>query len=111
MDTSIESLQRIIAESVRKVHGVSSLSEGTFSMFKNEFFTPENQISQGIKISKHDELLNIDIFVIIKYGMNIPQLSWNIQTKVKKTLEEIGNINIGEINIHVQGVVHRRKVL
>ena len=59
---------------------------------------------KGVKLSRSDEGLVLDIYVIVEYGIRIPQLAWDIQSKVKQELESITDITVLEVNIHVQGV-------
>ncbi len=58
----------------------------------------------GIKLSKDKELISIDIFLIADYGVKIPQLAWDIQNEVKKSVSEVTEHILNAVNIHVQGV-------
>jgi len=40
----------------------------------------------------------------VEYGCRIPDVSWEIQEKVKKSVETMTGLNVVEVNIHVQGV-------
>ena len=44
------------------------------------------------------------MFVVVDYGVKIPQLAWDIQTAVKEHVLKIINIKVNAVNIHVQGV-------
>ncbi|WP_376746263.1 Asp23/Gls24 family envelope stress response protein [Priestia megaterium] len=41
---------------------------------------------------------------MISYGVQIPQLAWQIQKTVKSYVKDVIGINTEEINVHVQGV-------
>lgn len=49
-------------------------------------------------------MISLDIYVIVEYGVRIPQLAWEIQSCVKKEIESITDEKVKEVNIHVQGV-------
>lgn len=60
--------------------------------------------SKGIKISHSGNQLVIDIFITVDYGIFIPQLAWEIQSKIKDLVEELRSEKIKAININVNGV-------
>lgn len=59
---------------------------------------------KGLKINITDEGLVIDIYVIVDYGVKIPEVTWDIQENVKAKIESLSDLMVNAINIHVQGV-------
>ena len=71
------------ANIVSKIPGVCQLTGGfTESLSKNILGIDPS--GKGIKLSRSDEDLILDIYVIVEYGVRIPQLAWEIQSKVKQ---------------------------
>lgn len=65
--------------------------------------------SSNIKIEIKDNKIFIDLFIIIKYGVRIPDIAWDIQNRIKEELiREIGT-DASEINIHIQGIQFPKK--
>ncbi len=58
----------------------------------------------GIRISEDDGEITINCGIIVYFGVNIPQLCYDIQTKVKKDIEETTGINVKAVNIRVEGI-------
>lgn len=58
----------------------------------------------GIKISEDDGDININCEIIVYFGVNIPQLCYDIQTRVKKDIEETTGISVKAVNIRVEGI-------
>ncbi len=85
-----------------EVEGVAGMSAG-FAGGIVEAFGGKNP-AKGVKVETKDEETTIDLFVIVKYGYRIPDLAWNIQEKVKDTVESLTSISVPVVNIHVQGV-------
>jgi uncharacterized alkaline shock family protein YloU len=86
-----------------EVDGVVRISGG----FKRGFLTifGKRKFSRGISIVKSDENeLKIYISVIVRYGVNIPELTNDVQLNVKKSLEKIAGIIPTEINVEVDGI-------
>lgn len=46
----------------------------------------------------------IDINIMVYYGIRIPDIAFNIQSQVKKSVEAMTGLNVREVNVHVQGV-------
>ncbi|MEG0923505.1 MAG: Asp23/Gls24 family envelope stress response protein [Anaerovoracaceae bacterium] len=86
-----------------KVKGVSELSGGiTDNLSKN--ILGKDPITKGVKLSRSEDEIILDIYVIVEYEVKIPQLAWEIQNTVKKEIEDITELKVQSINIHVQGV-------
>ena len=60
--------------------------------------------SPGIKIVEDDDNLIVNLEIIVYFGVNIPQLCYDIQTKVKNDLEKNAELNVKAVNIKVEGL-------
>ncbi len=58
----------------------------------------------GIKISEDDGELTINCGIIVYFGVNIPQLCYDIQSKVKKDIEDNTGLTVRAVNIRVEGL-------
>ena len=85
-----------------KVPGVAEMSgsfaEGLASMVGKASF------DRGIKVDMEDQKINLDLHIIIAFGVRIPQVAWRIQNDVRKAIEDMTGKKIGLINVIVQGV-------
>ncbi len=101
-DLSRAELAEKIAELVLTVPGVSGMSS---TLSENIKYIPGVQAPvRGVHIGEDDGILKMDLFIIASYGTNIPQTAWDIQTEVKGFLNSVGITELGDIDIHVQGV-------
>jgi len=74
--------------------------------------TSENGIeetSRTIKVEIKDNKPLINLYIVIKYGVRIPDIAWDIQSRVKEGLRGKLGTDINEINIHVQGIQFPKK--
>ena len=60
--------------------------------------------SVRIKISEDDDVLTINCEIIVYFGVNIPQLCYDIQSKVKRDIEEKTDLTVKAVNIRVEGL-------
>ncbi|MEN8908295.1 MAG: Asp23/Gls24 family envelope stress response protein [Clostridiales bacterium] len=61
-------------------------------------------LSKGVKVEVGEKEAAIDLYVIVNYGYRIPEVSWQVQEKVKKGVEKMTGLKVIEVNIHVQGI-------
>ena len=59
--------------------------------------------------SDDDEVITIQLEIIVYFGVNIPQLCYDIQTKVKRNIEAETGLEIKAINIRVVGIDERKE--
>ena len=57
----------------------------------------------GIKI-EDDTVLTINCDIIVYFGVNIPQLCYDIQSKVKRDIENKTDYTVKAVNIRVEGL-------
>ena len=58
----------------------------------------------GIRITADDDGLSISCEIIVYFGVNIPQLCYDIQTKVKHDVESMTGLTVKAVNIKVDGI-------
>jgi uncharacterized alkaline shock family protein YloU len=83
------------------VPGVSRLSPirgGVNRLFRR---SPSHS---GVRIFVNDNRLDADIFVILKSGYNIRQVSREIQKEVTRSINNIVGMDVGSINIHIEDI-------
>jgi uncharacterized alkaline shock family protein YloU len=61
-------------------------------------------LSRGVEVRREGELLHLDLYVIVSYGIKISEVAHNIQSKVKYVLEEVVGLKVDLVNVYVQGV-------
>ena len=57
----------------------------------------------GIAVSD-DKNAKIDVSIIVEYGARIPDVAYEIQSRVKGSVENMTGLKVLEVNVHVQGV-------
>lgn len=70
----------------------------------NEIAGFHNFVRKGIKIGQAEDGIILDLYIVVDYGVKIPEVAWNLQEKVKKDIENTLELVVKTVNIHVQGV-------
>ena len=63
---------------------------------------------EGVKISIVEEdnrsQISVDAYVLVRYGLRIPDVAWDLQEFLKNELEGSTGYEVKAVNIYVQGV-------
>lgn len=86
-----------------EVEGVSGMTLG-FVDGINQILGNNKKYSKGVKIELDGNNVVIDLYVIVKYGVRIPDVAFSIQNAVKSQVETMTGLNVQSVNINVQGV-------
>jgi uncharacterized alkaline shock family protein YloU len=85
-----------------EVKGVAGMSGGFTNEIVEKFGVKSS--GKGIKVQVGETDAAIDLFLVIEYGVRIPDVSWEVQQNVKKAVETMTGLKVTEVNIHVQGI-------
>lgn len=109
-----ETIGNIVSLNLSDVKGVvgsrKSIIKEITDMLRGD--TSENEIeeaSRNIKVEINDNKPLINLYIVIKYGVRIPDIAWDIQSRVKEGLMKKLGIDVNEIDIHVQGIQFPKK--
>lgn len=85
-----------------EVEGVAGMSGGIAGGIA-EMLGRKN-LSKGVRVEVGEQEAAVDIFVVVDYGVRIPEVAWQIQESVKRAVETMTGLQVVEVNVHVQGV-------
>ena len=85
-----------------EVKGVAGMSGGLAGGIA-EMLGRKN-LSKGVKVEVGERETAIDLYIIVEYGVKIPEVAWEIQEDVKNAVETMTGLNVVEVNINIQGV-------
>ncbi len=100
---SEEVVSVIAGIAVSEVPGVVDTAGG-FAGGISEVLSGKKKLSKGIKVEVGDKETKIDVNIIVEYGTRIPDIAFEIQNRVKKSVKEMTGLDVLEVNVHVQGV-------
>lgn len=85
-----------------EVEGVAGMSGGIAGGIA-EILGRKN-FSKGVKVEVGEKEAAIDLYIIVKYGVRIPDIALNVQEAVKAAIENMTGLSTVDVNVHVQGV-------
>lgn len=90
-----------------EVDGVSGMTLGLVDGI-NQILGSNKKYSKGVKVELDGNNVVIDLYVIVKYGVKIPDVAFSIQNSVKTSVESMTGLNVGAVNINVQGITFEK---
>ncbi|SCY98667.1 Asp23/Gls24 family envelope stress response protein [Alkaliphilus peptidifermentans] len=84
------------------INGVAGMSGGLVGGIAE--ILGKRNLAKGVKLEINDKGAFIDLYLIVEYGTRIPDVAWEIQDKVKTSIQTMTSLNVVEVNIHIQGV-------
>jgi uncharacterized alkaline shock family protein YloU len=85
-----------------EIKGVAGMSGGLVGGIA-EMLGRKN-LAKGIKVEVGEKEAAVDLFVIMDYGIRIPDVAAQIQESVKSAVERMTGLVVVEVNVNVQGV-------
>jgi len=85
-----------------EVAGIAGMSGGLVGGIA-EMLGKKN-FAKGVKVEVGEREAAVDLYIIVKYGVRIPDVALAVQENVKKAIETMTGLRVVEVNIHVQGV-------
>jgi uncharacterized alkaline shock family protein YloU len=84
-----------------EVDGVSRMSHLPQSLGKGLF---KRGAAEGVLIDIQDDLVYADLYLVLKSGVNIRDVSRQIQLTVARAISEMVGMQVGRVNIHVEDI-------
>ena len=100
----VATIASIAAKSVEGVAGMFGSLTGGFA----ELLGKKNP-SKGVKVTITDKEVKIDMFVVVEYGVKIPEVACEIQEKTKNEVEAMTGLNVVAVNVNIEGVNTSKK--
>lgn len=107
-------LETLVYLTLLEIPGISIHKKNSLRRFTNRIIKSgdedNQQTSQDIRIDIKPNAIIVNLFLIIHYGLRIPDLTWEIQAKVKEKIKEQAELEVQKINIHIQGIRYPKKI-
>jgi len=64
----------------------------------------KENFAKGVIVRQEGDDLHIDMYIIVSYGTKISEVAYQVQSKVKYTVNKTLGMSVKSVNIFVQGV-------
>lgn len=64
----------------------------------------KENFAKGVIVRQQNDDLHIDMYIVVSYGTKISEIAYQVQSKVKYTVNTTLGMSVKSVNIFVQGV-------
>ncbi|MEG1529728.1 MAG: Asp23/Gls24 family envelope stress response protein [Clostridia bacterium] len=100
---SDEAVQFVASHTASECYGVVELVSRRFSDNIGHLFNKQ-QLGLGISVATVDNLIYIEVFVILKVGVNIEAVKKSLSDAVKFALETFTGMRVKRVHVNVVGI-------
>lgn len=97
-------LSKLIGFEVTSCFGVAGMVPRGSKQKIAGVFSREPAIDTGIKVSGDAETIDVEIHIVVTYGMNINAIANSITEKVSYIVREITGITVGKVSVMVDDI-------
>lgn len=87
-----------------EVKGIVGMSASLVGDWTQKLSGKKN-LSKGVKVTVGENDATIELYVIVEYGVRIPDIAQQVQENVKKAVESMTGLSVASVNLHVQNVL------
>ena len=99
---SEEVIETIASVTISEIEGVSSTGAGLVDGITRRL--TKKPVTSGIKAIIGEGTVSVDISIVVKYGVRIPEVAWNVQDAVKKEIELMTGLSVEKVNVRIVGI-------
>jgi uncharacterized alkaline shock family protein YloU len=100
---SVDVISTIAGMAASEIEGVNCMYS-SFAGGIAEMLGAKKGTGRGVKVEMSENSVLIDLYVVVDYGVRIPELAWEIQENVKNNVETMTGMEVEKVNIHIEGV-------
>lgn len=104
INISSDAIKQVASNAARQCYGVVGLSsKKSLADEINELLNVENY-SKGVTVIKRGSSIEVDLYIVVGYGLRVTEIVSQVQKKVKFDLEKTFSVKFDKVNVYVQGV-------
>ena len=97
-------LSKLIGHEVTSCFGVVGMTPSNSKQKLLGIFSKDQAIDTGIKVTGDTDNVNVEIHIIVIYGMNINAIAASITEKVRYAVKENTGITVNKVVVKVDGI-------
>ena len=94
---------KVVGYAALECYGIVAMSSKRAKDGLVDWLGREN-LSKGVQLKLVDDMLDVDLFIIVEYGISIVEVCKTIIETVRYKLESMTGVKVRRVNISVEGV-------
>lgn len=96
-------LLKVVGYAALECYGIVAMSSKRATDGLVQWLGREN-LSKGVQIRMADNQLDVDLFIVVEYGISVAEVCRTIVDVVKYKLESLTGVVVRKVNISVEGI-------
>lgn len=97
-------LSKLIGHAVTSCFGVVGMAPHSRRQHIFGLFSKEQSLDTGIKVKGDANEIDVEIHIIVTFGMSIPAVAASITEKVKYVVKQATSITVNRVVVKVDGI-------
>jgi uncharacterized alkaline shock family protein YloU len=104
INVTIDAIASLTGAAVSECYGVVGMASKQFFRDGIAVLLKQDNYSRGIVVRQTDKGIELDIYLIICYGVKVIEVVSEVQKKVKYELENALDVEFSAVNVYVQDI-------
>ena len=96
-------LLKVVGYAALECFGIVAMSSKRAKDGLVEWLGREN-LSKGVQVRMVEDQLDVDLFIVVEYGISVAEVCKTIVEQVKYKLESMTGVKVRRVNISVEGI-------
>ena len=94
---------KVVGYAALECYGIVAMSSKRAKDGFVEWLGREN-LSKGVQIKASGDMLDVELFIIVEYGISIAEVCKTIMDTVRYKLESMTGVKVRNVNVSVEGI-------
>lgn len=103
IEVAPRAIASIVASTVGQSYGVVGMAPRSFREGVAQVLH-QRDAHRGVDVRIGDNWIEVDLYIIVSYGMRIGEVARNVQDNVRYALERALGMPVARVNVRVQGL-------
>ena len=101
---SDEAIAVLAGTTVNECYGIVGMISKNYLKDGYSALLKKDNYAKGVVIKNNKNGLQIDVYVVVSYGVKISEVVLGLQQRVKYVLEKTLNMDVDAVNVHIEGI-------
>ena len=92
-------IAQIVAQTAVRCYGVVGMAGPRRPRGR---FLPRSKATQGIVVSGNGDGIELDLNVVVEYGLNLAEVAATIRSQVQYEVERLTGLRVASVDVHIQ---------
>ncbi|MBE6728673.1 MAG: Asp23/Gls24 family envelope stress response protein [Ruminococcaceae bacterium] len=97
-------LTKLIGHAVTSCFGVAGMKPNSTKQHLFGLLSKKEKIEKGVTVTGNADSINVQLHIVVTYGMNINAIAKSIVHKVKYVVKETTGIEVKKVTVKVDGI-------